>query len=128
MVVRALTIIVLVAMWSGCSRPAAAPKDRAVVSGKVTFSGQPLPAGTITFKSTTGAISTSTSINSGGFYSTDRAPLGKNLVMIDTSSIQYGNPAAYVPIPAKYGDASASRLSVEVQAGTNDNVDFALEK
>jgi len=124
----ALAFVLALFAFSGCAKQAAAPKDRARVSGKVTLGGQPLPAGTVTFKSANSPLSTPASISEGGVYSTDRAPLGKNIVSVDTSSIQYGNPAAYVPIPPKYSFPSTSGFTVDVQPGNNDDVNFALEK
>jgi hypothetical protein len=111
----------------GCTEPKQVVKDRARISGSVTFNGQPLPAGTIGFQSTESSVTTAASIRD-GVYTTDRAPLGKGTVTVDTASIQFGNPAKYVPIPAKYGDSTTSGLTVDVHAGDNENIDFVLEK
>lgn len=124
----AIVFVIALFAFVGCAKEVSKPKDRARVAGKVTFGGQPLPAGTVTFKSANSPLSTPASISQGGVYSTDRAPLGKNTVSIDTSSIQYGNPAAYVRIPAKYNDPSTSGFTVDVHPGNNDDVNFALEK
>jgi len=113
---------------SGCGGTERADEVRATVSGTVTYNGKPLPAGTIVFASAGGNIASTISIGEGGRYSTDRAPIGANLVSIDTSSIQYGNPAKYVPIPEKYADPTASGLTADVKRGDNENVDFALQK
>jgi hypothetical protein len=103
------------------------PKDRTTVSGIVTFDGQPLPGGSLSFESAAGT-GTNVSIGPGGVYSTDRAPIGKNRVRIETESLQYGNAAAYVKIPAKYNDVTKSGLQIDVKPGVNENVDFKLEK
>ena len=111
----------------GCGGGKEPPKDRTTVSGTVTLNGQPLPGGTIYFESA-GAIGTSMIIGAGGKYSTDRAPIGTNRVTIETQSLQYGNTAAYVKIPTKYGDAMTSGLSADVKAGDNVDMNFSLEK
>jgi hypothetical protein len=118
----------LVSATTGCWNKSQGPKDRARVSGSVTFNGQPLPAGKIVFSSTEGPNATPVSIRAGGAYSTDRAPIGNNVVTIDTASIQYGNPASYVAIPEKYNDPEKSGLSADIQPGENENVNFSLEK
>lgn len=112
----------------GCSKHEQTLKDRAIISGVVIYDGKPLPAGTITFQAADGTTTTAVPIREGGKYSTPRAPLGKNAVSISTISVQYGNPAAYVAIPDKYGDPKLSGLTTDVQAGTNQNVDFNLAK
>jgi hypothetical protein len=65
---------------------------------------------------------------SNGAYSTNRAPIGKTLVTVDTYSIQVVDPAAYVPIPERYTNSKTSGLSAEVQPGENRNVDFVLNQ
>src|SRR4029079_7178846 len=103
-------------------------KAVSAVSVMVSSDGKPLPAGTVTFQAADGTTTTAVPIRDGGRYSTPRAPLGKNGVSISTISVQYGNPAAYVAIPEKYGDPRLSGLTTDVQAGTNQNVDFNLAK
>ena len=117
---------VLVAYALGCSQKPVDP-NRTTVSGVVTYDGKPLPAGSISFESTEKGIATSASINDGA-YSTDRAPTGKVAVGVDTASIQYGNPAKFVPIPAKYADSATSGLSIEVTPGLNKNINFDLKR
>jgi hypothetical protein len=112
----------------GCGKRPQAIKDRASLSGTVKFNGQPLPAGTVGLESTVGPAATAISIGDGGFFSTDRAPIGKNLVTVDTRSIQVGNPAAYVPIPDKYSNPRTSELAVDVKPGANENVVIELKK
>src|SRR4051812_11203496 len=83
----------LLAEIAGCGKPKQAIQNRATVSGMVTFDGKPLPAGVVQFQSTERTVTTSANIYD-GTYTTDRAPLGKNTVTIDTSSIVNGNPHA----------------------------------
>jgi hypothetical protein len=117
----------LFASVSGCGNATPTIKDRASVSGIVTYDDKPLPAGTIEFESASGTVSTAIPISKGGVFSTDRAPIGKNLVTVDTTSIRYGNPAAYVPIPAKYNNPRTSELIIEVKPGSNEKVEFNLK-
>jgi hypothetical protein len=119
----------LIAMvTAGCSPSSQGPKDRATVSGVVKFDGQPLPGGVLNFQSTERPVGAMIMIKPGGVYSTDRAPLGRNVVTVETASLQFGNGAAFVRIPVKYSDPKTSGLEVDVKPGANENVDFALEK
>lgn len=113
---------------SGCNPAPSGPKDRGVVTGVVTFDGQPLPGGVLNFQSTQRPVGAMIMIKAGGVYSTDRAPLGENVVTVETASLQFGNAAAFVRIPLKYSDPKASGLVVDVKPGLNENVNFALKK
>jgi hypothetical protein len=121
-----LTIVLVVSAFVGCGTSEQVIEGRANVSGTVTFDGKPLPAGTIAFQAIDQPASTAVKIRDGAYF-TDRVPTGKNAVYIDTSSIQLGNPAKYVAIPAKYSDSSTSGLTADIQPGENENVDFTLE-
>jgi hypothetical protein len=123
-----LAALAIVAFIAGCSPTPTGPKDRAVVSGIVTFDGKPLPGGVLNFQSTERPVGATTMIKSGGAYSTDRAPLGNNVVTIETASLQFGNGAAFVRIPVKYSDPKSSGLVVDVHSGANENVNFELKK
>jgi hypothetical protein len=111
----------------GCGGKDKVASDRAIVSGVVTFNGRPLPAGTISFASADAYGGASVSISEGGRYTTDRAMIGANRVSIDTATIKYGNPSAYVPIPSKYADTATSGLTADIKPGTNENVNFELK-
>jgi hypothetical protein len=111
----------------GCGQQKQVIKDRASVSGTVTFAGRPLPGGTIRFQSVEKQVSTSAMISEGGRYSTDRAPIGKNTVSVETEMLRFGNAAAYVAIPAKYTSPATSGLTADLQPGDNAGVDFALD-
>ncbi len=110
---------------AGCGGQATGPKDRAVVSGVVSFNGSPLPAGTIGFESVSGPVRSSAPIKDGKFE-TDRAPLGELRVTVDTSTVQLGNPAAYVPIPERYMAPDTSGLSATIEPGGATDLDFSL--
>jgi hypothetical protein len=110
----------------GCGPEPYVDPNRTSISGTVTFNGEPLKAGTITFESKGKGIATSVSIRSEGRYATNRVPLGTNAVSIDTQSVQFGSPKLYVKIPERYVDPSTSGLSADVKPGTNENVNFEL--
>lgn len=115
-----------VIIFVGCGETKQVLKDRAEVSGTVTFNGKPLPAGSIGFESTERYGRSPASIIDGKFK-TDRAPIGKVIVSIQTSSVQFGAPNLYVPIPAKYEDSSTSGLTAEIKPGVNENLNFDLK-
>ena len=119
--------LVFVVLSSGCGPNKQVVADRASVTGTVTFNGTPLKGGTIRFFSLDGQVNASAMIMEGGHYSTDRAPLGKVKVSVETESLKFGNAAAYVPIPAKYTSPATSGLEADLEPGENENVDFALE-
>jgi hypothetical protein len=119
--------LVIASMVSGCGSQPQGPKDRALVSGVVTLDGQPLPGGIINFHSTERSVGTTVLIKSEGVYKSDRVPLGQNVVTIDTASMQIGG-GAYVAIPAKYNDPTKSGLVIDVKAGSNEDVNFSLQK
>jgi hypothetical protein len=122
------SLAVSVIACCGCGASQQAIEGRTIVSGTVTLDGQPLKGGSITFTSREDSILSKTvNIGSDGKYQTDRAPTGKSGISIETESLQFGNAAAYVPIPARYTSPATSGLEVELKPGENENVDFALE-
>lgn len=118
----------LLLLFSGCGPPKQVLNNTAYLSGTITFDGKPLPAGTIVLHSAERSMATPILIRAGGAFSTDRAPIGKNLVTVDTRSIKFGNPPSYVPIPDKYSEVETSKLTVDVKPGSNEGINFALEK
>jgi len=66
------------------------PNAPASVSGKVTYNGNPVTGGTITFHSKEGRAST-IGINAEGSYSTSDIPVGEMVVTVETES---ANPSA----------------------------------
>ena len=109
----------------GCSEPSV-DSNRTTVAGAVTFDGKPLPAGKVLFESSEKGIATTAPIKDGS-YSTDRAPIGKVAVGVDTVSVKYGNPSQFVRIPAKYADTATSGMEIEIKPGENANVNFDLK-
>ncbi len=124
-----LQVAILIAgllICTGCGDGKKVDENRTTVSGAITFDGKPLPAGTISFGSSTDSTGSTVPIRDGK-YASGRVPLGSNMVTIDTSSVRYGNPAQFVEIPERYMDPTKSGLSVDVQPGTNENVNFELK-
>jgi hypothetical protein len=122
-----LLAVTLLSSCLGCGHKPPADPNRATVSGSVTFGGEPLPAGTMTFDSLDKGIGTSISIREGGHFSTDRVPIGANIVTIETEMLRYGSPQLYVRIPAKYADPTKSGLTADVKPGDNPDVNFELK-
>jgi hypothetical protein len=136
---------------SGCSS-----KDKAVVSGKVTLKdGTPVSAGTVTFWSNDGRSGLGV-LKSDGSYSIGDAPVGDVKVTVETPPAtqgpinmpppppgQKGMPPEMipgggdvggagkikiVPVPDKYKDQSTTPLTHTVTRGTQENVNFTLDK
>ena len=121
-----LLLLLLATVLAGCGAKQQVDENRTVVAGTVTINGKPIPAGTILFESPEAGTATSAGI-SDGRYRSDRVPIGKNVVGIDTASVKYGNPAKFVAIPDKYADSGTSGLTIDVKPGTNENVNFELK-
>ncbi len=101
------------------------------IQGKVTYNGKPLTGGTLTLVSTDKQTH-SADIDAAGTYQLKELAPGDYTVAVETESIKpKENPKppddekpakagqAYVKIPAKYGDAEKSGLTVKVQKGEN---------
>lgn len=120
-------IAALIVLTIGCGDGPPRDESRTQVSGVVTLDGKPLPAGNLTFKSKNSPKATQISIKADGKYSTDRVPLGVNLVGIETESLRSGSPGLYTPIPAKYTEYMTSGFEVEIKSGVNENVNFDMK-
>lgn len=115
------------ASFIGCSGSAPKDESRTQVSGQITLNGKPLPAGNLTFKLKDSPLATQVGIKAEGRYVTDRVPIGRNMVSIETESLQYGSPSLYTAIPAKYTEYVTSGLEVDIKPGVNENVNFELK-
>lgn len=124
---RRCIVVASVLTLVGCGGGPPKDESRTQVSGVVTLNGKPLPAGNLTFKAKDSPLAAQISIKAEGKYSTDRVPLGVNLVSVETESLQSGSPGLYTPIPAKYAEYMTSGLEVEVKPGVNENVNFDLK-
>lgn len=114
---------------AGCGRSEVELPNRAVVSGKITYDGKPLPGGNIAFTLKDDPVYVvDTLIQPDGSYSSNRIPIGTCIVTIDTEILKLGNPDAYTQIPRKYYSLDKSGLSADIKAGENTGIDFALTK
>jgi hypothetical protein len=98
-----------------------------IIEGTVTYKGQPIPAGTVSFHATDGTKTTA-SLKDGRFRATD-VPVGKAQVTIETESAKPKgkdkDATKFVKIPQKYAGATTSGLEVIVTAGKQTR-DFDL--
>lgn len=127
-------LAVAVLFLSGCG--SGRPKT-ASVHGKVTYKGQPVPRGTVTFipdggTAATGEIGSDGSYTLTTFRKGDGAIPGTHKVVItamqDRSSqpLEAWSPLAPPIIPTKYMNLSTTDLRAEVKEGENV-CDFVLE-
>jgi hypothetical protein len=148
--VLALPLCLVLAI--GCDK--ANPHAPASVTGKVTYKGNPVTAGTVTFNPNSEGPFSSASLNEDGTYTINEAPAGDFTVTVDTESFNpdrkkatYGPGGAgagatspppagvktatptgkYVKIPKKYSDPKASPLTAKLGAG-KQTVNFPLEE
>ena len=138
-VLRGLLVATLAALASGCSRSGA---DRAVVSGKVSFQGQPVASGQIIFQpaATTQAASSGAQIIDGEYVADAKGgvPAGTFHVRIYAHRFVSGKPATPEDlvgdiggppqqqyIPARYNERSELTLIVE-RGQTRISRDFEL--
>jgi hypothetical protein len=130
----------------GCSKNPSAP---ASISGTVTYKGDPVTGGTLTFV-TKENVNYSTAIGADGKYGKSDLPEGEMKVVIETESIKpktdvpaygegRGNPIGpapkgakqvsagkYVKIPDKYNSAVTTDLKVTLSSGSQTQ-DFELK-
>jgi hypothetical protein len=124
--------IALALSMTGCGGPYTGE-----VSGKVTYRGNPLPGGLVTFVHQDGRIGVG-EIHEDGTYSVPEAPGGNVKVTVRTVPPIPAMPAAvklpggigggkaetyypagkYVPIPKKYAEGETSGLALTVKRGS----------
>ncbi|HJZ93138.1 MAG TPA: hypothetical protein VKE40_19835 [Gemmataceae bacterium] len=99
-----------------------------VVEGKITYNGNPLKGGTVSFHIADGTMVTANIKSDGTFRATD-VPVGKAKVTIETESAKPKGKDKdannYVKIPQTYAGANTSPLEVMVVAG-KQTIDFVL--
>jgi hypothetical protein len=113
------------------------------VSGTVTYKGQPIPAGVITFISKDGKTTVSAPLAEDGTYKAT-VPAGEYKVTVSTDPAVPDKkpdpktppklppvdpkkpPKVVVKIPAKYGDPKTTPLVITVKAGAQ-TIDIALQ-
>jgi hemoglobin len=105
------------------------PAGTASVSGRITYKGKPLPAGSVTFNKAKAAYVAK--IQPDGTYELKNLPDDSYQIAIETASAKAPTkdgrekPAEFVPIPAQYADPLRSGLTAEIKAGSN-TLDFDL--
>lgn len=119
--------------------------NRATVSGKVTYHGQPLPGGSLVLHPANGGPDYPITLNSNGEFQVSGAPLGDMKVTIDNSSLRNIPPPGtspygavkpppgqklempqvstegmghYVKVPAKYQGVKTTPLTWTIQKGS----------
>jgi hypothetical protein len=127
--VSGVMVLLCLLAAQGCGKSEEIPENRAVVEGKITHDGQPLNGGTITFMLESDKnYRVNALIKPGGVYSSNRIPVGKCNVTIETDSLKLGNERDFVPISFDYSLPDKSGLSADIKPGTNRDVNFDLEK
>jgi hypothetical protein len=129
---------ILSGLTGGCG-PAESHPETVPVQGKVTYKGQPVPRGTVTFQPdagppATGEIQADGSYRLGTFGAGDGAILGHHRVMIiantaDPTKIPGSSPGYVAPrdlVPKTYGQIDTSGLAVDV-AKDKTTYDFDLK-
>lgn len=138
-----LLVLIAVGCGGNADRSSTAP-----VSGTVTFDGQPLVSGTITFETAgsrpaSGVIKEGTILNVTTYEPNDGVPVGLHKVSITSTETEKkavmanpGETAAFDPnymgggnslIPPKYTNPGTSGLTVKINSGSDNVVRFALE-
>lgn len=122
----AMVLVFGITLIAGCG------ENLGEVAGKVTFRGEMVNLGTISFLDGAGKA-TNANIQADGSYLVSRVPLGKVTVCVQThevAPIMVRPDAApnsvkiprlkHTPIPALYGDPKTSPLKLEVKAGRQE--------
>jgi hypothetical protein len=138
---KVLGIGLALVLVAGCGGAFTAP-----VSGKVTYKGNPLPGGIVTFIHPDGRVGYGT-IHEDGTYAIPATPGGDIRCIVQTTKPIVPPPqkvvarlsggvaragrnvypaGPYVPIPEKYGDPQTSGLSYTIHHGSN-TIDIPLE-
>ena len=114
--------------WAGCGSGASLTGS---VSGKVTYNGQPLTTGVVTFVNDETGSGASGDLDSSGTYSIGSIRTGEYNVRVHMrpprpEAPPQGAGTWRLNIPAKYQDARTSGLTATVKAGKN-TADFGLQ-
>jgi hypothetical protein len=133
----AVSTLLIATAW-GCGSAPEHP-ETFPVQGKVTYKGQPVPKGTVTFQSdggqtATGEIQPDGTYRLGTFAAGDGAVAGHHKVMIIANdadpTLMPGSSPGYKPpkdlVPAKYSKLETSGLEAVVEKD-KANVDFDLK-
>lgn len=119
------SVILLVCVSLGCSTETPIDPTTAIAIGLATLDGAPITGGMITIISDENASRRATGIlRPDGTFRLASAPVGKCRVVIDTTSVQMGDPAKYMPLPVKYHAPQTTDLSIELQPGKNEQIEL----
>ncbi len=126
---------------SGCG-PGGYSGPTGKVSGKVSYKGAALPAGTsVAFLSADGFVAAGVTDAGGAFKlmynGTENVPVGTYNVQLGPPAVSAPaefpdpskplSPAAKSPFPSKYAASSTSGLQFPIKAGDNPPIDIILE-
>ena len=118
-----LTLPLCLVLVFGCEK--GNPNAPATVTGKVTYKGEPVTAGIVTFNPKKEGPAPSTTLNADGTYSLTEAPAGDFTVTVDTEST---NPDRKLPTyAAPSGKAGASNSTPGGSGGTSSTPPGALK-
>jgi hypothetical protein len=98
------------------------------VSGTVTYQGQPLPFGTVSFLDSGNQPLASSAINDGTYAMPVKVPVGPVKVIVTTPGRvsgrlpkkKSGESITVISIPARYGKTDSSGLTYTVKPGPNE--------
>jgi hypothetical protein len=133
-----LGLLMAAAIW-GCSG-GTKPPPSAEVSGKVTYKGQPVPGGEVTFVTVKGGYASGGRIDENGNYKVT-VPVGDVKITVDNTMLGRGGRGAprgggggmlkrpdseaptewkghYIDLPSKYANADQTDLTYTVVAGS----------
>ena len=123
---RLLPVLVLASMLIGCQKEDRyGPRGR--VTGKVTYQGQPVSEGAISFFNSETSVTTSGTLEPDGSYTllfagSQDVPVGKYIVTVHPPSVSHEPGEApppqkeYPNIPFKYRGRQSTDLSAQVEA------------
>lgn len=117
----------------GCGRPSH-ELETAPVSGKVTLDGKPLPQGMVYVISTKGRSAKALIQEDGTFVLStygkgDGVQVGTHAATVAALPADEGDARSKklrVPVPRRYARPATSGLKIEVKAGENNEVEWAL--
>ena len=89
------------------------------VSGKVTYEGQPLTDGTVTFVDEKIGSGASAELDASGSYQLPSVRIGEYTVAVHRRPPPPGGKFVKLDIPDKYQDLESSGLTVTVEEGKN---------
>ena len=126
-------MVLLAVGFMGCGKPAY-QLETAPVSGTVTLDGRPLPSGYVVVPAAKGRMASGKIQPDGTFVLTtydegDGAQVGTHPVIVNELPLDEFSSVPKeqrMPIPARYGSAGTSGLSIEVKPGEDNFLELTL--